>query len=164
MQVKHLFRLDFVKKKGNVIFCGTVGTGKTHLATALSYEACQRGHSVLFTTAVDALNQLHAAVAAHRLPAELKRYLYPDILYIDELGYIPMDKAGADLLFQLISKRYEHGSIILTTNRAYKQWPEIFNNDAMIASALLDRLLHNAETVVITGKSYRMKDQIEPPL
>jgi len=75
-----------------------------------------------------------------------------------------MDKAGADLLFQLISQRYERGSIILTTNRAYKQWPEIFNNDAMIASALLDRLLHNAETVVITGKSYRMKDQIEPPL
>jgi len=164
MKVKHLFRLDFAEKKGNVIFCGTVGTGKTHLATALSYEACQRGYSVLFTTAVDALNNLHAAVATHRLPAELKRYLYPDILYIDELGYLPMDKAGADLLFQLISQRYERGSIILTTNRAFKQWPEIFNNDAMIASALLDRLLHNAETVVITGKSYRMKDQIEPPL
>lgn len=164
MKVKHLFRLDFAAKKGNVIFCGTVGTGKTHLATALSYEACQRGYSVLFTTAVDALNNLHAAVATHRLPAELKRYLSPDILYIDELGYLPMDKAGADLLFQLISQRYERGSIILTTNRAYKQWPEIFNNDAMIASALLDRLLHNAETVVITGQSYRMKDQIEPPL
>src|SRR5476651_519337 len=138
--------------------------GKTHLASALGHEACLRGYSVLFTTAVDALNNLHAAAAAHRLPAELKRYLSPQILYIDELGYLPMDKAGADLLFQLISQRYERGSIVLTTNRAFKQWPEIFNNDAMIASALLDRLLHNAETVVITGKSYRMKDQIEPPL
>jgi len=164
MKVKHLFRLDFVPKKTNVIFCGLVGVGKSHLASALSYEACQRGYSVLFTTAVDALNNLHAAAAAHRLQKELKRYLYPDILYIDELGYLPMDKAGADLIFQIISKRYEKGSIILTTNKVPKLWPEIFNNDAMLASAILDRVLHDAEMVMIEGKSYRMKDRIDPPL
>jgi DNA replication protein DnaC len=164
MRIKHLFRLDFVQNKTNVIFCGLVGTGKTHLATALSHEACQRGHSVLFTTAVDALNSLHAAAATHRLQSELKRYLSPEILCIDELGYLPMDKAGADLIFQIISKRYERGSIVLTTNKVPKLWPEIFNNDAMLASAILDRLLHNAEMVTIEGKSYRMKDRIEPPL
>jgi DNA replication protein DnaC len=164
MKIKHLFRLDFVPKKANVIFCGLVGTGKTHLCTALSYEACQRGYSVLFTTAVDALNHLHAAAANHRLQEELKRYLAPDLLYIDELGYLPMDKAGADLIFQIVSQRYERGSIVLTTNKVPKLWPEIFNNDAMLASALLDRLLHNAEVVLIEGKSYRMKDRIEPPL
>jgi len=135
--------------------------GKSHLASALAYEACQRGHSVCFTTAVDALNNLVAAQAAHRLKAELKKYLGPDVLLLDELGYLPLDKAGADLLFQIISQRYERGSMIITTNKAYKKWPEIFNNDAGVTSAILDRVLHHAETIVIEGKSYRMKDQID---
>lgn len=163
LQVQHLFRLGFIAQKTNVIFVGSVGTGKTHLASALGYAACQHGDPVLFTTAIDAINNLVAAQAAHRLKAELSRYLTPTVLVVDEIGYLPLDKAGADLLFQIISQRYERGSIILTTNKAFKQWPSIFNNDAGIASAILDRLLHRAETVVIEGKSYRMKDQVEPP-
>jgi len=162
MQIKNLFRLGFVEKKTCVTFLGPCGTGKTHLAVALGYEACQRGHSVLFTTAVDALNNLVAAHAAHRLKAELKRYLAPQILVLDELGYLPLDKMGADLLFQIISQRYERGSIVLTTNKPFKRWAEIFNNDAGITSAILDRLLHGAESVVIEGKSYRTKDQADP--
>ena len=162
LQVKNLFRLGFVEQKTNVILMGGVGLGKSHIAIALGFEACQRGHCVLFTTAVDALNNLVAAQAAQRLKAELKRYLAPTVLVLDELGYLPLDKTGADLLFQVISQRYERGSLILT-NKAYKNWPEIFNHDAGITSAILDRVLHHAETVVIEGKSYRMKDQIEPP-
>ena len=92
---------------------------------------------------------------------ELKKYLAPSLLILDELGYLPIDKHGADLLFQVISQRYERGSTVITSNRAYKQWPEIFNNDSTLTSALLDRLLHHAETMVIEGPSYRMKDQIE---
>jgi DNA replication protein DnaC len=164
LQVKNLLRLSFVEKKTNVILMGGVGLGKTHCATALGYEACQRGHTVLFTTAVDALNNLVAAQAAQRLKAELKRYLTPAVLVLDELGYLPLDKIGADLLFQVISQRYERGSLIITTNKAYKNWPEIFNHDAGITSAILDRVLHHAETVVIEGRSFRMKDQIEPPI
>ncbi len=162
LQVQHLFRLGFIAQKTNVVFVGGVGLGKSHLASALGYAACQHGHSVLFTTAIDAINNLVAAQAAHRLKAELNRYLSPALLVLDEIGYLPLDKAGADLLFQIISQRYERGSIIVTTNKAFKQWPSIFNNDAGIASAILDRLLHQAETIVIEGKSYRMKDQIEP--
>jgi len=164
-QVRHLFRLGFVESKTNVIFVGSVGLGKSHLASALGYAACQAGHSVLFTTAVDAINHLVAAQAAHKLKAEMAKYVSPSVLVLDELGYIPMDKIGADLLFQIISQRYERGSIILTTNKAYKLWASIFNNDAGITSAILDRLLHQAETVIIEGKSYRMKDQVvDPPI
>lgn len=161
MAVQDLFRLQFVEKKENVIFLGTVGLGKTHLATALGYTACLAGKSVLFTTAIDAVNTLAAAQAANRLKTELKKYLAPSLLILDELGYLPIDKHGADLLFQVISQRYERGTTIITSNRAYKKWPEIFNNDSTLTSALLDRLLHHAETVLIEGPSYRMKDQIE---
>ena len=117
--------------------------------------------SVLLATAVDAVNNLVAAQAAGRLKTEMKKYCKPALLIVDELGYLPIDKTGADMLFQIISSRYEQGSLIITTNRAYKDWPEIFNNDATLTSALLDRLLHHTETVVIEGKSYRMKDVIE---
>ena len=164
MKVKNLFRLGFIEQKTNVVFVGSVGTGKTHLATALGYHACQRGRSVLFTTAIDIVNHLLAAQSDHRLKPELKRYLSPDLVVCDELGYLPLDKIGADLLFQVISHRYERGSLVITTNKAFKHWPEIFNNDATIASAILDRLLHRSEAVVIKGRSYRMKDQIEPPV
>ena len=161
-QIRHLFRLGFVAQKSNVIFMGRCGTGKTHLAAALGYHACQQGHSVLFTSAIEALNRLVAAKAAHRLKAEFRRYLAPSILAIDELGYLPLDKAGADLLFQLISQRYEQGSLVLTTNLEYKRWSEIFNNDAGLTSAILDRVLHRADTVIIEGKSYRLKGQDRP--
>jgi DNA replication protein DnaC len=98
---------------------------------------------------------------AGRLKQELKKYTKPELLILDELGYLPIDKTGADLLFQVISLRYEQGALVITSNRAFKDWPEIFNNDATLTSAMLDRLLHHAETIVIEGKSYRMKDQIE---
>lgn len=162
LQVQNLFRLKCIEDKANVIFLGGVGLGKTHLATALAYAACLKGHSVLFTTAIDIINTLSAAQRTGRLKLDMKKYLKPSLLCIDELGYLPLDKTGADLLFQIISHRYEKGSILLTTNRAFKHWPEIFNNDSTITSAVLDRLLHHAETVVIEGHSYRMKDQIEP--
>lgn len=162
-QVQNLFRLSFLKEKGNVIFMGGVGLGKTHLATALAYEGCLAGHTTLFTTAIDIVNTLAAAQATHRLKSELKKYLNPALLLIDELGYLPIDKTGADLLFQVFSQRYESGSTIVTTNQAYKNWVKMCNNDAALTSALLDRLLHHAETLPIEGKSYRMKDQSEDP-
>ena len=144
-----------------MILLGGVGLGKSHLAIALGYRACLKGYSVLFTTAVDVINTLAAAQNAGRLKQELNKYLKPKLLILDELGYLPIDKVGADLLFQIISQRYEQGAIIITSNRVFKKWPEIFNNDSTLTSAILDRLLHHAETVIIEGKSYRMKDQIE---
>ena len=162
LQVQNLFRLKFIEDNGNVIFLGGVGLGKTRLATALGYAACLKGHSVLFTTAVDVINTLAAAQKTGQLKQTLNRYLRPTLIILDEIGYLPIDKTGADLLFQVISQRYERGSIVLTSNRVFKKWPEIFNNDATLTSALLDRLLHHAETVIIEGKSYRMKDQIKP--
>ncbi len=159
--VQNMFRLKFVETKANVIILGGVGLGKTHLATALGHAACLRGTSVLFTSAIDAINALSAAQAGQRLKSELKKYTSPSLLILDELGYLPIDKRGADLLFQIICLRYEQTSTIITSNRAFKQWPEVFNNDSTLTSAMLDRLLHHAETILIEGKSYRMKDQIE---
>jgi DNA replication protein DnaC len=160
-QVQNLFRLAWINDHANVVFLGGVGLGKTHLACALGHAACLAGHSVLFTTAVDIINTLAAAQTTGRLKAELKRYLKPAVLAIDELGYLPIDKTGADLLFQIFSQRYERGSLLITTNQAYKHWARLFNNDATITSAVLDRVLHHAETVIIEGKSYRTKDQLD---
>ena len=160
-QIQNLFRLRFIEDKGNVIFIANVGLGKSHLGIALAHTACLRGYPVLFTTAVDIINTLSAAQAQGNLKRELRKYLQPKLLVVDELGYLPIDKHGAYLLFQIISERYEHGALIITTNRAYKHWPEIFNHDSTLTSALLDRLLHHAETVIIEGKSYRMEEQIE---
>ena len=114
---------------------------------------------MLFTTAVDMINTLSAAQGDHRLKAELKRYTSPRLLVLDEVGYLPIDKQGADLLFQVISARYECGSIVLTTNKTVKQWPSIFNNNSVLTAALPDRLLHHAIPVIIEGSSYRMKEQ-----
>jgi DNA replication protein DnaC len=161
LQVQNLFRLEFVPQTANVIFLGTVGIGKSHLATALGYAACLEGYSVLFADAIAVVNDLTAAQKMGSLKRAIKKYLRPQILCLDEVGYLAIDQGGADLLFQVISQRYERGSIILTTNKPFKQWPCIFNNDSTIASAVLDRLLHHAETVIIEGSSYRMKDQIE---
>ena len=160
LQVKNLFRLQFIPDKANVIFLGNVGLGKSHLAAALGYQACLEGHSVLFATAIDVINTLAAAQAAGQLKAELKKYTRPAVLILDELGFLPIDKAGADLLFQVISQRYEQGALVITSNRAFKDWPEIFNNDSTLTSAILDRLLHHAETIIIEGKSFRMKDSL----
>ena len=162
LAVQNLFRLKFIEEKANAILIGGVGLGKTHLAIALGWAACQAGPRVRFATAIDIINGLSAAQNAGRLVKELKEYTRPELLIVDELGYLPIDKRGADLLFQIISQRYERGSIVLTTNKAYKHWPSIFNNDSTLTSAILDRVLHHAETIVIEGKSYRMKDRIDP--
>ena len=160
-QVQQLCRLNFIDQKANVMLLGGVGLGKTHLATAIGYEACLKGYTVLFATAVDVINTLAAAQAAGVLKKALKKYTKPALLILDELGYLPIDKHGADLLFQIISYRYEKGAVIITSNRAYKDWPEIFNNDSTLTAAILDRLLHHADTLIIEGKSYRMKEQVE---
>jgi DNA replication protein DnaC len=160
--VQNLFRLTFLREQANAILVGGVGLGKSHLAIALGYAACEAGFRVRFATAIDIVNTLSAADKAGRLVQEMKKYTRPDLLVCDELGYLPIDKRGADLLFQIISQRYERGSIVLTTNKVFKHWPSIFNNDSTLASAILDRLLHHAETVVLEGRSYRMKDRIEP--
>lgn len=161
LQGQNHFHLAFIKDKANLIFLGGVGLGKTHLATALGYAACLKGHAVLFASAIDVINTLAAARSAGRLKQALKQYTKPALLILDELGYLPIDKAGADLLFQVISLRYEQGAIIITSNRAFKEWPKIFNNDSTLTAAILDRLLHHADTVIIEGKSFRMKDQLE---
>jgi len=160
-QVQQLFRLQFLPQHGNVILLGGVGVGKTHLAIALAHTACLQGHTALFISAVDIVNALAAAQATGGIKRELTRLLKPTLLIIDELGYLPIDKFAADALFQVISQRYERGSTVITTNRAFKQWPEIFNNDSTLTSALLDRLLHHAESVVIEGRSYRMRDHAD---
>ncbi len=161
LQIQNLFRLQFIETKSNIIFLGGVGLGKTHLASALGYTACLKGNTVLFTTAIDIINTLAAAREAGRMKQVLKKYTRPSVLLMDEIGFLPIDKDGADLLFQVISLRYEQGAMVITSNRAFKDWPEIFNNDATLTSAILDRLLHHAETVLIEGNSYRMKDKIE---
>lgn len=160
--VQNLFRLKFIEDKANAVIVGTVGLGKSHLCIALGHAAAAAGFNVRFTTAIDIVNTLAAAQNAGRLAQELKKYTRPALLLIDEVGYLPIDKHGADLLFQVISQRYETGSIVLSTNKIFKHWPAIFNNDATLTSAILDRILHHAETIIIEGKSYRMKDRIEP--
>jgi DNA replication protein DnaC len=138
-QGQNRFRRAFLKDQTNLSFLGGVGLGKTPLASALAYEACLRGHAVLFPTAVDIINTLTAAPTLGRLKNELKRCRKPTILVVDERGSLPIDKTGADLLFQVIRQRYEQGSIALTTNQPYKHWPNIFNNDSPLTSAVLDR-------------------------
>lgn len=161
LQIQNLFRLQFLEENTNVILIGNTGLGKTHLSIALAYTACLQGRSALFTTALDAVNNLIAAAKAGNRKHELQKYLRPDILCLDELGYLALDKTAADLLFQIISRRYEHASTIISTNVSFKKWADILNGDAILASALLDRLLHHSETVRITGKSYRTRDEIE---
>lgn len=160
MQVQNLFRFEFLRNRANVIFTGTTGLGKTHLAIALAYQACIDGYRVLYCSATAMVNDLIAAQASHRLPDGLKRYTRPNVLLIDELGYLPIDKLGADLLFQVISSRYEQQSTILTTNLIFKNWAQIFAGDATLTSAALDRLLHYHELIMIEGTSYRMKKTV----
>jgi len=156
-QIQALFGLDFINEKSNVVFMGGVGVGKTHLMLALANTACAAGTSVFFTTAAGIVNNLAAAQIAGTLVRELRKYTRPQLLCIDELGFVPLDKAAADLFFQVVSERYERGSIVVTTNRPYKDWVKTFNNDSVFTSALLDRLLHHSQTILIEGHSYRMR-------
>jgi DNA replication protein DnaC len=156
-KVLDLFDLSFIERKSNAVFIGPTGVGKTHLCGALAYTACEANISVRFTTAIGMVNHLTAALADATFVAKLKQYTRPRLLVIDELGYLPIDRKGADLIFQVVSNRYEQGSIVLTTNRPFKHWGAVMNQDNTLASALIDRLGHHADVVVIEGKSYRMK-------
>lgn len=158
-QIMDVFRLGFLKEKGNVVFMGGVGLGKTHLMTALLIEACHRNLPVLFTTAVEMINNLKAAAASNSLAKAIRRYAAPAIVGIDEIGFLPIDRQGADLFFQVVSARHERGSIVLSTNKAYKSWAATFANDAVLTSAILDRLTEKCATAVIEGTSYRMRNK-----
>jgi DNA replication protein DnaC len=160
-QIRHLFTLSFMRQHANIVFVGGVGLGKTHLAAALAREACNRRLPVLFTSAVDIVNNLTEARAHNNLATAIRRYTRPKLMVVDELGYLPLDKVGAELLFQVFCARYETASTVITTNRPYKDWVKTFANDATITSAVLDRITHHCETVVIDGPSYRMKDRID---
>ena len=160
IQIENLMRLDFIEKKVNILLVSGSGLGKTHITSALARHACINGYTALFTSAIEIVNTLTSAKAANCLDRALKRYQHPALLCIDEIGYLPIDKLGADLLFQVVSLRYERGSIILSSNKPFKDWCEIFHNDAAVTSAILDRLLHHSEVIIIKGKSYRMKNRV----
>src|SRR5271167_4651325 len=161
--IVRLFDCDFIQRHGCAVLIGPTGTGKTHLLTALGYTACERGYSVCYTRVVDMLNYLTAAQINGLLANALKSYVRPTLLLLDELGYLPIDKRGADLLFQVVAARYESGSIVLTTNRPFREWGALFDVDNTLATALIDRLMHHGEPLVIKGDSYRMKDKPSDP-
>ncbi|MFE2971815.1 IS21-like element helper ATPase IstB [Streptomyces sp. NPDC059340] len=158
-KVKDLATLSFIEAKANAALLGPPGVGKTHLAVALAVAACRAGFSIYFTTLDDMVRQLKAAEAAGRLTSKLRSYLRPSVLVVDEVGYQPLERAEANLVFQVISKRYEKGSIILTSNKTFSEWGQVFG-DEVLATAILDRLLHHCDVIAINGPSYRLKNRL----
>src|SRR6202040_2486070 len=154
--IAHLGTLDFVAARDNVLFLGPPGTGKTHLATGLAIRACQAGHRVLFATGSEWVARLAEAHHAGRLQAELTRLGRYPLLVIDEVGYIPFEPEAANLFFQLVSARYERASLIVTSNKPFGRWGEVFGDD-VVAAAMIDRLVHTAEVIALKGDSYRIK-------
>ncbi len=161
--VLRLFDCDFIQRQGCAVLIGPTGCGKTHLLNALGYTACERGYATRYVRVVDMLNHLTTAQINGTLGKALKFYTRPTLLLLDELGYLPIDKRGADLLFQVVAARYESGSIVLTTNRVFREWGALFDVDNTLATALIDRLMHHGEALVIRGDSYRMKDKPSDP-
>jgi DNA replication protein DnaC len=153
----------YIEGGDNVLLLGAPGVGKTHLAVALGLKACEHGYRVLFTTAAGLIATLGKALAENRLDEKLKMLTQPQVLIIDEIGYIPIDRQGANLFFQLISRRYERGAIIVTSNQSLGAWGEVFG-DSVIAAAILDRLLHHSITVNIKGESYRLREKLKAGL
>jgi DNA replication protein DnaC len=156
--IAHLGTLDFVTARENVVFLGPPGTGKTHLAIGLGIRACQAGHRVLFATAAGWVARLADAHAQGRLQAELTRMGRYPLLVVDEVGYIPFEAEAANLFFQLVSARYERASLIITSNKPFGRWGEVFGDD-VVAAAMIDRLVHHADVVALKGDSYRLKDR-----
>jgi DNA replication protein DnaC len=159
--VLRLFDCEFVSQHRCAVLIGPTGTGKSHLLTALGYTACEKGITVRFTRAIDMINTLTTAQVNGTLEKALKHYVNPSLLLLDELGYLPIDKRGADLMFQVVAARYESGSIVITTNRPFRDWGKIFDVDNTLATAMIDRLMHHGEALVIQGKSYRTNDDTD---
>ncbi|CAA19605.1 MULTISPECIES: IS21-like element helper ATPase IstB [Streptomyces] len=159
-KVKDLATLSFIEDKANVALLGPPGVGKTHIAVALAVAACRAGYSIYFTSLDDMVRHLKAAEDQGRLISKLTSYLRPAVLVVDEVGYQPLERAEANLVFQVISKRYEKGSIILTSNKTFGEWGQVFG-DEVLATAILDRLLHHCEVVSINGNSYRLKNRLQ---
>ncbi len=157
-QIAHLGTLDFVTGKENVVFLGPPGTGKTHLSIGLGIRACQAGHRVAFATAAQWVARLADAHQAGTLQAELVKLGRIPLLIIDEVGYIPFEAEAANLFFQLVSSRYERASLIVTSNKPFGRWGEVFGDD-VVAAAMIDRLVHHADVISMKGDSYRLKDR-----
>lgn len=155
LDFKHL---RFIENKENILFLGVPGVGKTHLATSIGIEAAKNRKITYFINCHDLILQLKRAKLENRLETRLKFFSKYKVLIIDEVGYLPIDKEGANLLFQLVNKRYENSSTIITTNKPFSEWGEVFG-DSVLASAILDRLLHHSHVINIVGSSYRLKDK-----
>lgn len=159
-QVDSLHELGFLERKENVIFLGPPGVGKTHLAISLAIQAAQSGRRVYYGTLADLISSLEEAKTQGRLNHRLKTLTYPSLLVVDEIGYLPINPTGAMLFFQLINRRYEHASTILTSNKGFEEWGAILGDEVM-AAALIDRLVHHCHIVNIRGNSYRMRHHAE---